>query len=125
MAVRCQETVNEMNVKLKNQEMVRFFCVFGMDMFYAGSTKFRGGSIIGVPRCFAYETVNDIEKNDIVVCILYSVFLSIFHYIFHYLRILYGIFRINHRVKYNFHFLRLKTKLWSGARMVDKCFKTA
>ncbi len=64
---RCQQTLDEMNVKLKNENIVKFFCVFGMDMFHAGSTNFRGGSIVGVPQSFAYKTVADIDKNDIVV----------------------------------------------------------
>lgn len=51
----------------KTRQAIRFFTVYGMDLFYAGSTKTRQGAIIGIPRNYSYNSKDDIERQDIVV----------------------------------------------------------
>jgi len=64
---RAKKALADVEVSSKSKEIVKFFTVFGMDVFHAGSTKTVGGSLIGIPRHFNYQTVEDVERRDIVV----------------------------------------------------------
>ncbi|GAB0098149.1 Transmembrane protein 177 [Sergentomyia squamirostris] len=60
------EAAREM-VKLKKREanLLTPFATFGTDLFYAGSTKWRFGALIGIPTNYMYTQEEDIEKKSI------------------------------------------------------------
>jgi len=67
---RAKRAIADVEASEKSRELVKFFTVYGMDVFHAGSTKTVGGSLIGIPRHFYYKTVDDVEKRDIVVRVI-------------------------------------------------------
>lgn len=64
---RAKLVPNDLKMAEKEKQSIKFFTVYGMDIFYAGSTKTTGGVALGIPRNYSYKTKDDIEKNDIIV----------------------------------------------------------
>lgn len=46
---------------------IRPFVVNGFDLFHAGSTYIKSGSVIGIPINFTYESVDDIDTSTLLV----------------------------------------------------------
>ncbi|OXA57751.1 transmembrane protein 177 [Folsomia candida] len=64
---RAKTALEDVKLPEKQKQSVNFFSVYGMDMFFAGSTKTTGGVAIGIPRNYSYKTQADLERNDIIV----------------------------------------------------------
>lgn len=64
---RASQVMMDMNLSENNQKYLSFFTVYGLDLFEIGSLKTRFGALVGLPRSFSYSSVDNIEKNDIVV----------------------------------------------------------
>lgn len=74
---RAKTALEDVKLPEKQKQSVNFFSVYGMDMFFAGSTKTTGGVAIGIPRNYSYKTQADLERNDIIVSFLVHYFIII------------------------------------------------
>ncbi|XP_047530334.1 transmembrane protein 177 [Vanessa atalanta] len=50
-----------------HRKLFQPFCVFGYDLFHAGSTSSRFGALVGIPINFTYKSLNDVEQQNIQV----------------------------------------------------------
>jgi hypothetical protein len=64
---RAKSALNDLKMSERDKQSVGFFTVYGMDLFFAGSTKTVKGSLIGIPRNYSYKCKEEIERKDIVV----------------------------------------------------------
>lgn len=64
---RAKSALADIKLPEKEKQSVKFFTVYGMDLFYAGSTALKGGVIIGIPRHYSYKSKDDVERRDIIV----------------------------------------------------------
>jgi len=67
LLARAKQVVDELNVHPERKEDIRFFNVYGFDLFLAGSTMLQVGAIIGLPANFMYKTTKDVERMKIQV----------------------------------------------------------
>lgn len=62
---RTKEVLQVIKLIDREKEGFEFFTVYGLDVFSAGSTTTRWGSIIGLPTTFSYKKPADIRRSTI------------------------------------------------------------
>lgn len=50
-----------------DKKFLKPFMVSGFDLYHIGSTKFRFGSLVGIPINYTYSSSEDIDKADMIV----------------------------------------------------------
>ncbi|XP_050347142.1 transmembrane protein 177 [Nymphalis io] len=50
-----------------HRKLIQPFCVFGYDLFHAGSTSSKFGALVGIPINFTYKSLNDVEQQNVQV----------------------------------------------------------
>ncbi|XP_039443614.1 transmembrane protein 177 [Culex pipiens pallens] len=64
---RFERAVQLVDLSVFEKKFVKPFAVFGFDVFNAGSMKSRFGALVGVPTNYEYDSVADIEKEDVII----------------------------------------------------------
>jgi len=49
------------------RKYIKPFMVAGFDLYHIGATKFRNGSLIGIPTNFSYTVAADIDKMNVII----------------------------------------------------------
>lgn len=62
-----QEVVTDLEGQLAMKYVVKPFMTSEFDIFNAGATYNRQGAIIGIPATFAYNSLEDVDQNKIMV----------------------------------------------------------
>ncbi|KAI1299220.1 Transmembrane protein [Halotydeus destructor] len=64
---RTLQVLREAKIARRKKPDVKFFHVYGDDVFHAGSLELAGGSIIGIPFNFTYKSTDDINTREVKV----------------------------------------------------------
>ncbi|VVD04591.1 unnamed protein product [Leptidea sinapis] len=64
---RHQKCLDTLKISDVHRKLIKPFSVFGFDLFHAGSTSTKFGSLVGIPTSFTYKTLDDVEKDGIQV----------------------------------------------------------
>lgn len=65
-----QQVLKDLKVPKTEENIIEIFTVFGFDLFHAGSTALRTGTIIGIPVNFGYETDRDVNRKiKVKICL--------------------------------------------------------
>ncbi|XP_053997816.1 transmembrane protein 177 [Hylaeus anthracinus] len=62
-----EEVMNDLKLNQEQREKLRIFNVCGYDVFHAGTLSRKRGGVVGIPMNFDYESVDTINKNDIIL----------------------------------------------------------
>lgn len=61
------KSLDLVNFSEYEKKLVKNFAVYGFDAISIGCTKFRNGARVGIPVNYSYESVNDIDRTDIMM----------------------------------------------------------
>lgn len=61
------DVLDDLNISEYQQILLKPFMVFGFDVWRAGSLRTRFGALIGFPINFTYESIENVDKQSIVV----------------------------------------------------------
>lgn len=62
-----EKCLDILKVSQVHRKLIEPFTVFGYDLFHAGSTSSKFGALVGIPINFTYQSLDDIEKQNVQV----------------------------------------------------------